>query len=103
MVLCDGWAAASTTAALAARRYWGSKGFYTNFVVLDDSGETPDGHDDRVFTFPPAKLGEDGRAMLFSTATLVVKGELPDVTSNHAPGAPPEIARVTTSRGSIHS
>jgi cellobiose phosphorylase len=99
MVLCDGWAAASTTAALAARRYWGSKGFYTNFVVLDDAGKTPDGHDDRVFTFSPAKLGEDGRAMLCATATLVVKGELPDVTSNHAPGAPPEIARVKDGGG----
>lgn len=94
VVLCDGWSASSTQEALKARRYWGTKGFFTNFVVLDDSGKTPEGHDDRVFTFSPSALGESGHAMLFAIASVVVKGSLPDVTNNHAPGAPPEVVRV---------
>ena len=92
MLLSDGWSAASTREALKARRYWGTKGFYTNFVVLDESARTPEGHDDRVFTFDPSTLGDDGRSMLSAIATLVVKGALPDITNNHAPGSPPEIA-----------
>jgi cellobiose phosphorylase len=94
MVLCDGWSAASTQEALKARRYWGTKGFYTNFVVLDDSAKTPEGHDDRVFTLSPSALGKDGTSLLFAIATLVVKGAVPDLTNNHAPGAPPELAKV---------
>ncbi|QJE99217.1 glycosyl transferase [Luteolibacter luteus] len=92
MILCDGWAAAPTQEALKARGYWGTKGFYTNFVVLDDSGAgVPDGLDDRVFTFKPKELGEEGVAMLFAIASLVVRGSLPDVSTNHVPCVPKEI------------
>jgi cellobiose phosphorylase len=92
MVLCDGWNAGSTREALKARAYWGTKGFFTNFVVLEDSGGiAPEGLDDRVFTLSPKELGAGGQAMLFATAALVARGGLPDVSSNHAPGIPPEI------------
>ncbi|MCW1921264.1 glycosyl transferase [Luteolibacter arcticus] len=93
IVLCDGWASESTQEALKARRYWGTKGFFTNFVVLDASTKTPEGHDDREFTFDPGTLG-GGVEALFAIATLVVKGKVPDLTNNHAPGAPPEIKRL---------
>ena len=95
MVLCDGWDAGSTREALQARGYWGTKGFFTNFVVLDDGdGAAPEGLDDRVFTYSPKALGAEGQAMLFAVATLVVRGSLPDVSTNHAPGAPPEIRQM---------
>ena len=94
MVLCDGWSAASTQEALQDRRYWGTKGFFTNFVVLDESGKTPEGHDDRVFTFASGALDEDARATLLAAASVVVQGTLPDVSCDHAPLAPPEIPRV---------
>jgi len=94
IVLCDGWKAKSTEEALKARRYWGTKGFFTNFVVLEDSGaKAPDGLDDRVFTLSAKELADSGRAMLFAVASLVVRGSLPDVTNNHAPSIPPEIQR----------
>lgn len=91
MVLCDGWAAASTQEALKARRYWGTKGFFTNFVVLDASGKTPEGHDDRVFTFVP---DAGSRAMPFAAASLVVEGAVPDLSSDHAPPPPLKIIKV---------
>ena len=92
IVLCDGWKAGATREALLARRYWGTKGFFTNLVVLDElEGATPGELDDRVFTYAPEALGEVGREMLFAIASLVVRGSLPDLSSNHAPGAPPEL------------
>ena len=89
MVLCDGWSAASTREALQARRYWGTKGFFTNFVVLDASEKTPEGHDDRVFTLPPENFD-----MLQAVASLVVKDSLPDVANDSSPAIPQEIACV---------
>ena len=90
VVLCDGWEAESTAEALKARAYWNARGFFTNIVVLDDSGKTPAGHDDRVFTLPQAGLG-----MLQAVASLVVQGSLPHPANDAAPSAPPRIFPVS--------
>lgn len=92
IVLCDGWEAGSAREVLDARSYWSSKGFYTNLVVIDDSATmAPEGLDDRVFTLRRKELNDGGEAMLLAIAALVVRGSLPDISTNHAPGAPPGI------------
>ncbi|MCW1885906.1 glycosyl transferase [Luteolibacter flavescens] len=95
VVACDGWSGASTQDALKARSYWAIKGFFTNFVVLDEAGTNPQGHDDRVFTLAPSTLGESGKSSLLAIAALVVEGSLPEAAGNHAPGPPPRIKEAT--------
>lgn len=92
VVICGPWDSGLTRELLKARDYWNHKGFFTNLIVLANSAAGgPEGLDDRVFTIPAASLSGADRALLFASASAVVKDRFPDLTGNHAPGPPPEI------------
>jgi cyclic beta-1,2-glucan synthetase len=92
VVVAGPWDSGLTRELLRARGYWNHKVFFTNLIVLANSAaKAPEGLDDRVFTIPAASLSDADRALLFASASAVVKDRFPDLTGNHAPGPPPEI------------
>lgn len=96
IVVCGGWDKPETKAALRARQYWGTKGFFTNLIVLaEGASPAPEGLDDRVFTLNSRDLGVLPRKVLLAAAALVVNGRLPFVTAQASPPVPPAVRRLT--------
>jgi cellobiose phosphorylase len=95
VVVCAGWENPATLDSLKARGYWGTKGFFTNLIVLSDSAaEPPTGLDDRVFTLAAADTNDTERALLFAGASLVVRDQLPETRGVTSPVPPAFVTRL---------
>lgn len=89
VVIVGGWEDPMTHQVLKARGYWGTKGFFTNLIVLTDSNkQQPANLDDRVFTIAGKDLGENERSLLFVASSLVVNGEFPNAECSTSPTPP---------------
>jgi cyclic beta-1,2-glucan synthetase len=80
VVIRGEWDQALTQEIVQARAYWGTKGFYTNLVLLLDGSTTlPEGLDDRVFFWPMIEITRAELDILFLASSVVVEGQWPEV------------------------
>ncbi|SFH57129.1 GH36-type glycosyl hydrolase domain-containing protein [Planctomicrobium piriforme] len=80
VALIGNWKSTAAGELLAARRYWNTKGFYTNLLVLTDSNSpAPTGLDDRVFTLNVDELSNVEQNLILATVSLVVHDALPNL------------------------
>ncbi len=101
LLILGDWSDVGTQLAWKARAYWGTKGFFTNFVLLTKSnGELPTGLDDRFFGIPSATLSEAEINLLRLAAALVVEGSLPIAATDSAPVPAPRIRRLENTTAS---